>query len=172
MNDRFRKTLVLALRSDTGENEAAAAFSALRRMASSGNVSTLLNEEPEARVVYKDKMVYMPKSYTYSLTYTIVIQATYLQNYIHTVFTAAVDAGMCVHLISLEGTDMKITSASKLKFQVLGYKLQIDKFSKFLDQIEKEMLQKTSKNSNAPSDTANNVKKPGVFKRIFRAIFD
>jgi len=174
MNERFRKTLVLALRSDTGENEAAAAFSALRRMASNGSVSELLNEKPtqvKEKVVYKDKVIYMPKSYTHSLTYTTVIKATYLQDYINTVFTAAVKNDMCVHLISLEGSsDNKITSPTMLKFKVLGYELQIKEFSKFLDKIEKEMKEK----SGGAPDIKNNFskKKPNLLVRIFNAIFD
>jgi hypothetical protein len=172
MNDRFRKTLVLALRPDTGENEAAAAFSALRRMASSGNVSTFLDEKPETKVVYKDKTVHMAESYTHKFTYTVNIKATYLQDYIHTVFTNAVENGMCIHIIHLKGSsDNKITSPSELKFKVLGYEKGIKRFSDFLDRVEQEMLQKSQNNSKA-SDYSDKVKKPGFMKQLFRAIFN
>lgn len=175
MNDRFRKTLVLALRPDTGENEAVAAFNALRRMASSGSVSTLLDEKPETKVVYKDKIVYMPESYTHKLTYTINLKASYLQDYIHTVFTNAVENGMCIHIIHLKpSSDKKITSPSELKFKVLGYEQDIKRFDAFLDRFEAEMLQKT-KDTQGPtkaSDSSDQVKKPGLMKRVFNAIFD
>jgi len=143
-------------------------------MASNGSVSELLNEKPvqaKEKVVYKEKVIYMPTSYTHSLTYTITVKATFLQSYIDTVFTAAVKNDMCVHLISLEGSsDKKITSPTKLKFKVLGYERQIAKFSKFLDRVSDEMSQKPGGNSEFNDSVSS--KKPGIFNRIFDAIFN
>lgn len=165
MNDRFRKALMLALRPDTGENEAAAAFSALRRMASNGNVSGLLNQETETKVVYKEKIVYIPKAYTHQLTYVINVPASYLQSYINVIFKEASKFDIYVKIIYLNGSDdNRITSPSKIKFQAFGYKLHMDYYRNFLDNIEKEMLAKES--------SKILTKKPGIFKQIFKAIFD
>lgn len=167
MNNRFHKTLMLALRPDTSENEAAAAFSALRRMASNGNISDLLNQESEVntKVVFKEKNVYIPKSYTHRLTYVINVPAKYLQSYINAIFKEASKVDIYVKIIYLNGSDDKrITSPSKIKFQAFGYKHHIDQYRKFLDNVEKEMLEKE------PSKILK--EKPGIFKQIFKAIFD
>lgn len=178
MNERFRKTLVLALRSDTGENEAAAAFSALRRMALNGSVSELLSEKPEPKVVYRDKVIYKDRivyasNYTHTLTYTITVPATFLHSYIDKVFISAANSGLILNLISFKSSNGKVLSPTEIKFKVLGNESEIYSFSNYLDKIKHKIISKSS-NTHSPSDRtdSSSQKKTGVFKRAFNAIFN
>lgn len=151
MDDKLRKLLMMALRSDTNDHEASAAFQAARRMSKDKDVDKLLGSGVTTVV---EKVVYRTAARgNHRRQFEISVPASFQFSMLERAFKDGAQHSVDVHMVSCESQSATYNSGLRLVVEVVGDKANVDNYSIMLDGYIDQVREK-SRNTAAPKRSA------------------
>jgi hypothetical protein len=131
LDAKLEKLLMMALRSDTNDHEADAAFRAARRMSKGQDVHKMLSSGVTTVV---EKVVYRTAALgNHKRQFEISVPASFQFSMLERVFLDGAQHSVDVHMISCGSQNNSINSGLKLVVEVVGDKSNVDDYSIMLD---------------------------------------
>ena len=131
MDAKLEKLLMMALRSDTNDHEADAAFRAARRMSKGQDVHKLLSSGVTTVV---EKVVYRTREEgSFAREFILHIPPSYQFSMMERVFKDGDQHDVHVQMLKCDGQKSNITSGLRLEIRVSGTKQNVQAYSTMLD---------------------------------------
>lgn len=178
MSDKLRNILTLALRPETGDGEATAAFTAARRLAAKSGLDGVLgtHSETQTKTVYKDRVVYMDRIIYRSigflnqktLAFKLTVPATYHHTMVVRIFSMAYQLGVHVDVRSCITKNGKISDATVFELTLQGREYDVDALDREVDRCIDEIKSKVRTSPDTCSYIVSEEKPRGFIVRMIK----
>lgn len=173
MDDKLHKLLMMALRSDTNDHEADAAFRAARRMSKGQDVHKLLSNGVSTVV---EKVVYRAAAKgNHKRKIEILVPSRFQFSMMERVFKDGADHSVDVHMVSCESQSNKLNGGLKLVVEIVGDKSNVDDYSVmldgYIDQVKDKVRNQSSTRAQTPPHnnpaSENKSSQKGFWAKLF-----
>jgi len=176
MSDKLRNILTLALRPETGDGEATAAFAAARRLAAKGGLNDVLGARAETKTVYKDRVVYKDRIVYRSIDFInqktlslkLTVPATYHHTMVERIFKTAYQLGVHVDVRSCTAKNGRISESTIFELTLQGREDDVMALDKEVDRCVDEIKSRERTSPDTCSYITGEVKPRGFIVRMIK----